>query len=163
MGYAMKDGFKASPRDNRKSSELAGRDRLAGQPPGTAPGQAADDAYGSVEQIKLRRGDPIPERLEAEIATLVRADLASRQLARVVADGSGLTPTITFIVASDLAIATKRVALQDPCDDSTRHGYGHSTISPNTPKASPNWPNCREMCCSGRSAHEPDSNRRNRH
>src|SRR5271165_3402511 len=33
--------------------------------------------------------------------------------ARVVADGEGLTPTITFIVASDQAIATKRAALQD--------------------------------------------------
>jgi sulfonate transport system substrate-binding protein len=33
--------------------------------------------------------------------------------ARVVADGEGLTPTITFYVASDQAIATKRAALQD--------------------------------------------------
>jgi sulfonate transport system substrate-binding protein len=33
--------------------------------------------------------------------------------ARIVADGEGLTPTITFIVASDQAIATKRAALQD--------------------------------------------------
>jgi sulfonate transport system substrate-binding protein len=33
--------------------------------------------------------------------------------ARVVADGEGLTPTITFIVASDQAIATKRAAVQD--------------------------------------------------
>jgi sulfonate transport system substrate-binding protein len=33
--------------------------------------------------------------------------------ARVVADGAGLTPTITFIVASDVAIATKRAAVQD--------------------------------------------------
>jgi sulfonate transport system substrate-binding protein len=33
--------------------------------------------------------------------------------ARVVADGDGLTPTITFIVASDRAIATKRAAVQD--------------------------------------------------
>lgn len=33
--------------------------------------------------------------------------------ARVVADGDGLTPTITFIVASDNAIATKRAAVQD--------------------------------------------------
>ncbi len=33
--------------------------------------------------------------------------------ARVVADGEGLTPTITFIVASDSAIATKRAAVQD--------------------------------------------------
>jgi sulfonate transport system substrate-binding protein len=33
--------------------------------------------------------------------------------ARVVADGEGLTPTITFFVASDQAIATKRAALQD--------------------------------------------------
>jgi sulfonate transport system substrate-binding protein len=33
--------------------------------------------------------------------------------ARVVADGQGLTPTVTFIVASDAAIATKRAALQD--------------------------------------------------
>jgi sulfonate transport system substrate-binding protein len=33
--------------------------------------------------------------------------------ARVVADGQGLTPTITFIVASDKAIATKRAAVQD--------------------------------------------------
>ncbi|MBO4223727.1 ABC transporter substrate-binding protein [Bradyrhizobium neotropicale] len=32
---------------------------------------------------------------------------------RVVADGQGLTPTITFIVASDNAIATKRAAVQD--------------------------------------------------
>ncbi|MBR1201948.1 MULTISPECIES: ABC transporter substrate-binding protein [unclassified Bradyrhizobium] len=33
--------------------------------------------------------------------------------ARVVADGEGLTPTITFIVASDNAIAAKRAAVQD--------------------------------------------------
>lgn len=33
--------------------------------------------------------------------------------ARPIADGAGLTPTITFIVASDSAIATKRAALQD--------------------------------------------------
>jgi sulfonate transport system substrate-binding protein len=33
--------------------------------------------------------------------------------ARVVADGQGLTPTITFIVASDSAIAGKRAAVQD--------------------------------------------------
>jgi sulfonate transport system substrate-binding protein len=33
--------------------------------------------------------------------------------ARVVAHGEGLTPTITFIVASDSAIATKRPAVQD--------------------------------------------------
>jgi sulfonate transport system substrate-binding protein len=33
--------------------------------------------------------------------------------ARVVADGDGLTPTITFIVATDAAIATKRAAVQD--------------------------------------------------
>src|ERR1700722_15757446 len=33
--------------------------------------------------------------------------------ARIVADGDGLTPTITFIVASDQAIATKRAAVQD--------------------------------------------------
>jgi sulfonate transport system substrate-binding protein len=33
--------------------------------------------------------------------------------ARVVADGRALTPTITFIVASDNAIATKRAAIQD--------------------------------------------------
>jgi sulfonate transport system substrate-binding protein len=33
--------------------------------------------------------------------------------ARIVADGDGLTPTITFLVASDQAIATKRAAVQD--------------------------------------------------
>ncbi|WP_139864664.1 ABC transporter substrate-binding protein [Bradyrhizobium ivorense] len=33
--------------------------------------------------------------------------------ARIVADGEGLTPTVTFIVASDNAIATKRAAVQD--------------------------------------------------
>jgi sulfonate transport system substrate-binding protein len=33
--------------------------------------------------------------------------------ARIVADGDGLTPTITFYVASDQAIATKRAAVQD--------------------------------------------------
>ncbi len=33
--------------------------------------------------------------------------------ARVIANGDGLTPTITFIVASDNAIATKRAAVQD--------------------------------------------------
>jgi sulfonate transport system substrate-binding protein len=33
--------------------------------------------------------------------------------ARVIADGAGLTPTITFIVASDSAIATKRAAVAD--------------------------------------------------
>jgi sulfonate transport system substrate-binding protein len=32
---------------------------------------------------------------------------------RVIADGDGLTPTITFVVASDKAIATKRAAVQD--------------------------------------------------
>ena len=36
-----------------------------------------------------------------------------RDKARVIADGDGLTPTITFIVASDAAIATKRTAVQD--------------------------------------------------
>ena len=33
--------------------------------------------------------------------------------ARVVANGEGLTPTVTFIVASDSAIATKRAAVRD--------------------------------------------------
>ena len=33
--------------------------------------------------------------------------------ARVVANGEGLTPTVTFIVASDSAIVTKRAAVQD--------------------------------------------------
>jgi sulfonate transport system substrate-binding protein len=33
--------------------------------------------------------------------------------ARIVADGEGLTPTITFLVASDQAIATKRTAVKD--------------------------------------------------
>ena len=33
--------------------------------------------------------------------------------ARIVADGEGLTPTITFIVASDQAIASKRAGVQD--------------------------------------------------
>jgi len=33
--------------------------------------------------------------------------------ARIVSDGQGLTPTITFIVASDAAIAAKRAAVQD--------------------------------------------------
>ena len=33
--------------------------------------------------------------------------------ARVIANGEGLTPTVTFIVASDGAIATKRAAVQD--------------------------------------------------
>ena len=33
--------------------------------------------------------------------------------ARIVATGEGLTPTITFIVASDSAIASKRAAVQD--------------------------------------------------
>lgn len=33
--------------------------------------------------------------------------------ARVIADGEGLTPTITFVVASDQAIATKRAAVSD--------------------------------------------------
>jgi sulfonate transport system substrate-binding protein len=33
--------------------------------------------------------------------------------ARVIADGDGLTPTITFVVATDNAIATKRAAVQD--------------------------------------------------
>lgn len=36
-----------------------------------------------------------------------------RDKARPIADGVGLTPTITFIVASDSAIATKRAALRD--------------------------------------------------
>lgn len=36
-----------------------------------------------------------------------------KDAARVIADGSGLAPTITFIVASDSAIATKRAAVQD--------------------------------------------------
>jgi sulfonate transport system substrate-binding protein len=33
--------------------------------------------------------------------------------ARIIANGQGLTPTITFIVASDAAIASKRAAVQD--------------------------------------------------
>jgi sulfonate transport system substrate-binding protein len=36
-----------------------------------------------------------------------------RDGARIIADGQGLTPTITFIVASDSAIAGKRAAVQD--------------------------------------------------
>ena len=36
-----------------------------------------------------------------------------RDHARVVANGEGLTPTITFLVASEQAIATKRAAVQD--------------------------------------------------
>lgn len=36
--------------------------------------------------------------------------------ARVISTGEGLTPTITFIVASDSAIATKRAAVQDFVD-----------------------------------------------
>ena len=43
-------------------------------------------------------------------STMSQADLDA---GRVVADGEGLTPTITFIVASDNAIATKRAAVQD--------------------------------------------------
>ena len=58
--------------------------------------------------------------------------------AKVIADGEGLTPTITFIVASDQAIATKRAAVQDWCNDSTRRGCGRLTTCPNTPKTPPN-------------------------
>jgi len=36
-----------------------------------------------------------------------------RDKARVIGDGEGLTPTLTFIVASDSAIAEKRAAVQD--------------------------------------------------
>jgi sulfonate transport system substrate-binding protein len=38
---------------------------------------------------------------------------ALKDHARIVADGEGLTPTITFLVASDQAITTKRAAVQD--------------------------------------------------
>jgi sulfonate transport system substrate-binding protein len=36
-----------------------------------------------------------------------------RDHARIIADGEGLTPTVTFLVATDQAIATKRAAVQD--------------------------------------------------
>jgi sulfonate transport system substrate-binding protein len=36
-----------------------------------------------------------------------------KENARIIADGEGLTPTITFIVASEQAIAAKRAAVQD--------------------------------------------------
>ena len=42
-----------------------------------------------------------------------RCEADRRTHARIIADTEGLTPTITFLVASDQAIATKRAAVQD--------------------------------------------------
>jgi sulfonate transport system substrate-binding protein len=58
--------------------------------------------------------------------------------ARIVADGEGLTPTITFIVASDQAIATSEPPSRISSCGSTRRGCGRWTICPNAPRTPPN-------------------------
>lgn len=57
--------------------------------------------------------------------------------ARIIADGEGLTPTITFIVASDQAIATKRAAVQDLVQRFNKARLW-SLDCPNTPKTPSN-------------------------
>ena len=67
--------------------------------------------------------------------------------ARVIANGEGLTPTVTFIVASDSAIATKRAAVQDLVQRINKAGYGRSIICLNTPRTPPNSPSFPKTCC----------------
>ena len=107
----------------KSAVDLKGK-RLAGTRGGW--GQFLIDATQEKAQIRLEDATFAPlGPVDAKIALLAGSIDAwavwepyisyatLKDKARVVADGEGLTPTITFIVASDTAIATKRAALQD--------------------------------------------------
>ncbi|WP_369721854.1 ABC transporter substrate-binding protein [Bradyrhizobium sp. LLZ17] len=107
----------------KSAADLKGK-RLAGTRGGW--GQFLIDATLEKAQIKLEDATFAPlGPVDAKIA-LVAGSIDAwavwepyvsfatlKDKARVIADGEGLTPTITFIVASDNAIATKRAAVQD--------------------------------------------------
>ncbi|KGJ66858.1 putative aliphatic sulfonates binding protein [Bradyrhizobium diazoefficiens SEMIA 5080] len=107
----------------KSAADLRGK-RLAGTRGGW--GQFLIDATLEKAQIKLEDATFAPlGPVDAKIA-LVAGSIDAwavwepyvsfatlKDKARVIADGDGLTPTITFIVASDNAIATKRAAVQD--------------------------------------------------
>ncbi|CUU16219.1 Alkanesulfonatesbinding protein CDS [Bradyrhizobium sp.] len=107
----------------KSAADLKGK-RLAGTRGGW--GQFLIDATLEKAQIKLEDATFAPlGPVDAKIA-LVAGSIDAwavwepyvsfatlKDKARVIADGEGLTPTITFIVASDNAIATKRAVVQD--------------------------------------------------
>src|SRR5438445_8581129 len=107
----------------KSAADLRGK-RLAGTRGGW--GQFLIDATLEKAQIKLEDATFAPlGPVDAKIA-LVAGSIDAwavwepyvsfatlKDKARVIADGEGLTPNITFIVASDNAIATKRAAVQD--------------------------------------------------
>ncbi|MBR0825734.1 ABC transporter substrate-binding protein [Bradyrhizobium manausense] len=107
----------------KSAADLRGK-RLAGTRGGW--GQFLIDATLEKAQIKLEDATFAPlGPVDAKIA-LVAGSIDAwavwepyvsfatlRDKARVIADGEGLTPTVTFIVASDSAIASKRAAVQD--------------------------------------------------
>lgn len=107
----------------RSAADLRGK-RLAGTRGGW--GQFLIDATLEKAQIKLDEATFAPlGPVDAKIALLAGSIDAwavwepyvsfatLKDKARVIADGEGLTPTVTFIVASDSAIASKRAAVQD--------------------------------------------------
>jgi sulfonate transport system substrate-binding protein len=107
----------------KSAADLKGK-RLAGTRGGW--GQFLIDATLEKAQIKLEDATFAPlGPVDAKIA-LVAGSIDAwavwepyvsfatlKDNARVIADGEGLTPTITFIVASDSAITSKRAAVQD--------------------------------------------------
>ena len=107
----------------KTAADLKGK-RLAGTRGGW--GQFLIDATLEKAQIKLEDATFAPlGPVDAKVA-LVAGSIDAwavwepyvsfatlKDKARVIANGEGLTPTITFIVASDNAIATKRAAVQD--------------------------------------------------
>src|SRR5438046_6317985 len=107
----------------KSAADLKGK-RLAGTRGGW--GQFLIDATLEKAQIKLEEATFAPlGPVDAKIA-LVAGSIDAwavwepyvshatlKDNARVIANGEGLTPTVTFIVASDNAIATKRAAVQD--------------------------------------------------
>ncbi|WP_419830098.1 ABC transporter substrate-binding protein [Methylobacterium sp.] len=110
----------------RSAADLAGK-RLAGTRGGW--GQFLIDATLEKTRIRLEDATFAPlNPVDAKVALVAGSidawavwepyvSFATRKdNARVIADGAGLTPTITFIVASDTAIATKRAAVQDLLD-----------------------------------------------
>ncbi|WP_314957463.1 ABC transporter substrate-binding protein [Bradyrhizobium cosmicum] len=107
----------------KSAADLKGK-RLAGTRGGW--GQFLIDATLEKAQIRLEDATFAPlGPVDAKIALLAGSIDAwavwepyvsfamLKDKARVIADGEGLTPTITFIVASDNAIASKRAAVQD--------------------------------------------------
>ncbi|MCJ2123155.1 ABC transporter substrate-binding protein [Methylobacterium sp. J-077] len=126
-------GIKSDPRSQailvreespiRSAADLKGK-RLAGTRGGW--GQFLIDATLEKAGIKLEDATFAPlNPVDAKVALVAGSvdawavwepyvSFATLQdKARVIADGEGLTPTITFVVASDSAIATKRAAVQD--------------------------------------------------